>query len=213
MTLMSGKKFFGKIFSGYLFLHLLAMVVVVVALCLGVKYGLDIYTHHGEGIEVPNLYGLDYYEMRNRLEDQNLIVEVNDSGYNKLMASGSILSQTPGAGTMVKEGRVIYVTINSASSPAVTIPDIIDNSSFREAQARLTAIGFRLMDPEVIRGERDWVYGVKAGNRNLQAGDKVPVETVLTLVIGSGVTEEDLEDAMLDVPLDGGEVDDFEVVE
>ena len=33
-------------------------------------------------------------------------------------------------------------------SPRITIPDVIDNSSLREAMAKLTAMGFKLGSPE-----------------------------------------------------------------
>ena len=211
---MDVKVFFGKFVSGYLWGHLLAMTLVIVGLCFGVKYGLAIYTHHGEGIALPNLRGMSYAKAIEMMEEQGIYVVANDTGYNKKMEAGCVLMQTPGAGTKVKEGRTIFVTINSTSSPAVKIPDIIDNSSFREAQAKLTALGFRLMEPKVIDGERDWVYDVQAGGRSLQQGDMVPIETPLTLVIGNGmIGEESEEDMMLDMPDSTDlEIDDFEEV-
>jgi hypothetical protein len=108
------------------------------------------------------------------------------------------------------------VTINSTLSPKVRIPDIIDNSSFREAQARLSAIGFRLEKPKVIDGERDWVYGVMANGKNLQSGEMVSIETPLMLVIGNGTSEEDEdgEDMQLDIPVTGADdVDEFTPIE
>jgi hypothetical protein len=211
---MDVKVFFGKFVSGYLWGHLLAMTLVIVGLCFGVKYGLAIYTHHGEGIALPNLRGMSYAKAIEMMEEQGIYVVANDTGYNKKMEAGCVLLQTPGAGTKVKEGRTIFVTINSTSSPAVKIPDIIDNSSFREAQAKLTALGFRLLEPKVIDGERDWVYDVQAGGRSLQQGDMVPIETPLTLVIGNGmIGEESEEDMMLDMPDSTDlETDDFEEV-
>lgn len=211
---MDVKVFFGKFVSGYLWGHLLAMALVIVGLCFGVKYGLAIYTHHGEGIALPNLRGMSYAKAIEMMEEQGIYVVANDTGYNKKMEAGCVLLQTPGAGTKVKEGRTIFVTINSTSSPAVKIPDIIDNSSFREAQAKLTALGFRLLEPKVIDGERDWVYDVQAGGRSLQQGDMVPIETPLTLVIGNGmIGEESEEDMMLDMPDSTDmETDDFEEV-
>jgi hypothetical protein len=211
---MDVKVFFGKFVSGYLWGHLLAMTLVIVGLCFGVKYGLAIYTHHGEGIALPNLRGMSYAKAIEMMEEQGIYVVANDTGYNKKMEAGCVLMQTPGAGTKVKEGRTIFVTINSTSSPAVKIPDIIDNSSFREAQAKLTALGFRLLEPKVIDGERDWVYDVQAGGRSLQQGDMVPIETPLTLVIGNGmIGEESEEDMMLDMPdTTDMETDDFEEV-
>lgn len=191
---MKTKEFFGKFVSRYLVGHLVAMVVVVVALCVGVKYGLNAYTHHGEGIVVPNLNGMDYKQALALLDQDGLLIIANDTGYNKRMPAGCVLTQTPGAGTKVKEGRTIYVTINSTSSPTVALPDLIDNSSYREAQARLMAVGFRLLEPIRIDGERDWVYGIKSNGRMLQTGDMVSIETPLTLVIGNGLYEDDEEE-------------------
>lgn len=208
------KEFFGKLMSRYLWGNLMAMALVVFAICFGVKYGLAVYTHHGEGYKLPDLYGMQYEEAIAQLSQEGIYVVANDTGYNKRMEARSILLQTPGAGTTVKSGRTVYVTINSKSSPAVRIPDLIDNSSYREAQAKLTAIGFHLMEPKIIDGERDWVYGIMAGSRPLQTGDMLSIETPLTLVIGNGmIGEESQEDMMLDVPDQMfQEIDEFEEV-
>ena len=166
---MNAKDFFGKLVSRYLLLHLLAMVLVVVLLCLGEKYGLNAYTRHGQDINVPNLYGMDYKNALMLLEQDGLTIEANDTGYNKRMAADCILMQNPVAGAHVKEGRTIFVTINSTRSPMVALPDLIDNSSYRQAQAHLTAIGFRLLEPKRIEGDYDWVYRIECGGRELHA--------------------------------------------
>ena len=205
-----------KFFSPFLLINLAAMIIVVIGLLIGVHYWLDSYTLHGQGYELPNLYGMDFDEASLQLEKEGLKVVANDTGYNKKMDADVILMQTPGPGTKVKAGRTIYVTINSTLSPKVRIPDIIDNSSFREAQARLSAIGFRLEDPKVIDGERDWVYGVMANGKNLQSGEMVSIETPLMLVIGNGTSEEDEdgEDMQLDIPVTGADdVDEFTPIE
>ncbi len=183
---MSKKGFLGKIFSSYLLLHLTAMVVVVVVLSLGVKYGLDYYTHHGEGIVVPEVKGMTYSKARLLLEEDGLVIMVNDSGYNKKLPADCILAQTPGHGMKVKQGHVVYVTVNSPSSPLFTIPDVVDNSSLREAEAKLMAIGFRLLPAQRINGERDWVYGIMCRGRRVSNGDRIPIEYPLTLLVGSG---------------------------
>ena len=205
-----------KFFSPFLLINLAAMIIVVIGLLIGVHYWLDSYTLHGQGYELPNLYGMDFDEASLQLEKEGLKVVANDTGYNKKMDADVILMQTPGQGTKVKAGRTIYVTINSTLSPKVRIPDIIDNSSFREAQARLSAIGFRLEEPKVIDGERDWVYGVMANGKNLQSGEMVSIETPLMLVIGNGTSEEDEdgEDMQLDIPVTGADdVDEFTPIE
>lgn len=192
---MKTKDFFGKFLSAYLLGNLLAMAVVIVLLCVGVKYGLEWYTRHGEGIKVPKIEGMLYGNARTLILDDGLNIMVADSGYNKKLPANCILAQNPGEGTMVKTGHTIYVTVNSPSSPSFAIPDLIDNSSYREAEAKLMAIGFKLLPPKLIPGEKDWVYGILCRGRRLSTGDVVSIETPLTLIIGNGSydSEEELD--------------------
>ncbi|MGN0281130.1 MAG: PASTA domain-containing protein [Prevotella sp.] len=183
---MKTRVFLGKLTSRYVWGNLIAMAIVIVGLCFGVKYGLEIYTHHGEGITVPNIKGMKFTEANYLIEQNGLRIIVSDSGYNRRLPADFILAQSPGYGTKVKEGHTIYVTVNSPSSPTFAIPDIIDNSSVREATAKLTAMGFKLLNPKYVDGEKDWVYGVICRGRRLTAGDRVPIEHPLTLIIGDG---------------------------
>ena len=189
-----------KIGSYYVLLNLLGMAVVVVLLCLAVKFGLAVYTHHGEGIAVPELKGMSYHRARLLLEENGLNIVVSDSGYVKTMPADCILAQTPGHGSKVKSGHTIYVTVNSPSSPTFAIPDIVDNSSYREAEATLMAMGFRLTEPQRVIGEKDWVYGILCRRRRVSNGDRVPIDYPLTLMIGTGNYDE--EDSALDEFID-----------
>ena len=183
---MKIKQFFGKFANAYLWGHLVAMALVVIALAFGVKYGLEIYTHHGEGIKVPDLSKMSYEGALQLLESDGLRIMVSDSGYNKRLPADCILAQTPGPGTAVKQGHIIYVTVNSSASPSFPIPDIVDNSSYREAEAKLTAMGFRLLPPKYVVGEKDWVYGIVSRGRRISTGDVVSIGSPLTLLVGNG---------------------------
>lgn len=214
---MNVKEFFKKVYSRFLLLNLLAMVVVVVLLCIGVAYGLDLYTHHGEGIEVPELKGMRYQKACLLLEEKGLNIVVSDSGYNKTYPADCILAQIPGHGQKVKEGHVIYVTVNSPSSPTFAIPDIVDNSSLREAEAKLTAMGFHLAPAQRVTGEKDWVYGILCRGRRISNGDRVPIDYTLTLMVGSGTYDESadvdyVEGGYSSGGTDEGDVDEFEEV-
>ena len=191
---MKTKEFFGKFVSAFLLGNLLAMAVVVVLLCFGVKYGLDWYTHHGKGIVVPKVEGMIYVNACTLAEEKGLNIMVTDSGYNKRLPANCILAQSPGEGTTVKEGHTIYVTVNSPSSPSFSIPDVVDNSSYREAEAKLMAIGFKLLPPKYVPGEKDWVYGILSRGRRVSTGDMVSIDSPLTLIIGSGMYDSEEED-------------------
>ena len=222
---MNVKEFFSKIGRHYVLINLISMVIVIVLLCIGVKYGLAYYTHHGEGIEVPDLKGMTYLKARLLLEEDNLNIVVSDSGYVKTQPADCILAQTPGFGTKVKSGHTIYVTVNSPSSPTFAIPDVVDNSSFREAEAKLMAMGFQLTEPQKVVGEKDWVYGIICRGRRVSNGDRIPIDYPLTLMVGIGsydedeITLDDYVDPTYDAnPTDGmtgmgnAEVDEFEEV-
>ncbi len=210
---MESKEFIKKFSSKYLWGNILAMIAVVILLCAGLKFGLDLYTHHGQSILVPNLKGMQYENARRLLEDDGLRIEVSDSGYNKLLPADCILAQTPGTRDRVKSGHVIYVTVNSPHSPMIAIPDIIDNSSVREANAKLTAIGFRLLQPQLVHGEKDWVYGIVSRGRKLFAGDRVPVDIPLMLQIGDGKFDQGSSDVDYTDPSQSeGDQDEFQEV-
>lgn len=214
---MKTKEFFGKFCSKFLFWNLIAMALVVILLVVGVNYGLDWYTHHGESIRVPNIEGMRITKAREMMEERGLEIVVTDSGYNKRLPADCVLTQSPGAGLTVKSGHTIYVTINSSNSPSVAIPDVVDNCSYREAEAKLISLGFKVLPPQYVTGEKDWVYGVSCNGRKVSTGERISIEQPLTLLVGSGQygADEELnviggDDAMMQSG--NGEVDDFEEV-
>ncbi len=189
--MISLKEFFSFKNNKVFWINLIAMPIVVVAVIFGVLHWLDDYTHHGESIIVPNINGLPLEEAGKELVKKNLELEVVDSNYVKGMPAGAVLEQKPAAGAKVKMGRTIYLTINTGEIPKVAIPDIIDNSSYRQAEARLRAMGFKLTEPEYIEGEKDWIYGIKYNGKELTSGEKIPREAVLTLCVGDDELKSD----------------------
>ena len=183
---MTIKEFFSFRQNKFFWVNLIAMIVVVALVLFGVLKGLDIYTRHGEAVVVPNVKGMGVTEAEKMFRNQGLTCIVSDSSYVKNLPAGCILEHNPAAGQKVKEGRTIYLTINTLNVPLQIVPDVADNSSMRQAQARLLATGFKLAENEYIAGEKDWVYGVKYKGRTLTNGEKVPVGSTLTLIVGDG---------------------------
>lgn len=183
---MTFKEFFSLRKNSVLWLNLLAMVLVVVGLIYGVLAGLDAYTRHGQAVVVPDVKGMDVKEAAEVFRAKKLACAVVDSTYVKELRAGSILDYNPSAGQKVKEGRVIYLTINTLNIPLCQVPDVADNSSLRQAEARLLVSGFKLEKIDTVPGEKDWVYGVKYRERLLQMGEKVPTGASLVLMVGNG---------------------------
>ncbi len=198
---MSAKNFFRKLFSPVFWGNVLAIIVTGFILFFLTWKGIDLYTHHGESVEIPDVTGKMKSDAIYILDKEDLDGIIADSVYIKSKEPGLVISQKPLPGARVKPGRNILLTINSKNAPGVAIPDIAGNSSLREARSRLVQIGFKVDSiVEKVDGEKDWVYSIKRVKETAQAkgkkdsvqyenvykGDKVPRGTVLRLVVGRG---------------------------
>lgn len=187
---MKIKEFFSFKKNRYFWVNLLAMVLAVMLIIFLVFKGLDIYTRHGEAIVVPDAKGLTVQQAEKLFRSKDLNFVVSDSTYNRDKKPGIVIDHNPQSGQRVKKGRTIYLTTNTLNVPVQMVPDVADNSSLRQAIARVEASGFKLTKHEMISGEKDWVYGVKYNGRKLEPGDKVPIGSTLTLIVGDGLTIE-----------------------
>lgn len=172
----TGAKFWGSI---------ILMVLIILAVPVVTFYCLDTFTHHGEKIEVPSVIGKPSYEAEQMLRDRDLVSIVSDSAYDRSAAPGSVLDQSPKAGSEVKGGRVVYLTVNLKGEPMVTVPKI--DGSLREVHAALEVLGFKFTPNEVVYDrDKDLVIGVKQGVKMLHAGDNVARDRVVTIIVGGG---------------------------
>ena len=201
---MALKDFFtGK--SGTKFwVNIILMVFVIVAIPIAALYMLDSFTHHGEKIEVPNVVGKSLYDAETMLKDRGLLAMVVDSVYDKRAPKGSVLEQTPKSGFEVKGGRMVYLTVNLKGEPMVQLPDVVGHGSLREAVALLQSLGFKLTAHKPVIGRpKDLVLGVKQGARDVHAGETIPRDRALTLVIGGGEIDSTMYDEEEDLDFDG----------
>lgn len=166
--------------------NLVAMAAVIVVAIVLTMIGLQVYTRHGHEITVPNVKGLTEESAKAALAKAGLMGIVDDSVYIKTLPPNCIYNQSISEGSKVKEGRILHLTINTAQPPKITLPDIADNCSSREAQMKLTILGLKLGPLEFIQGERDWVYSIKVNGHEVAAGQKIPSDAVVTLVVGDG---------------------------
>ena len=179
-------------------INILAMTAVAVAIPFAVLAWLDDYTLHGKAIEVPNVCGRTLDEGAKILGDKTLGYEIVDYKYLKGAAENEILEQRPTGLSKVKKGRKIQLTLNSGKEPTISLPDVVDNCSLREAVARLRAAGFKLTEHVTVAGEKDWVYSVMMGKDTLKSSSEIPLGSTLTLVIGSGDAVENADSVLVD---------------
>ncbi|MBO5812760.1 MAG: PASTA domain-containing protein [Bacteroidaceae bacterium] len=173
--------------------HLFLMVVAVALIIFGTFKWLHSYTNHGEHIEVPAVDGLVVEDAMIVLQNNSLAGEVTEYRYHKNMEEGTVIEQRPKQGAYVKEGRTIYLVVNSGKIPMKVVPDVADNSSLRAAETLLLGSGFKLTPHEYVDGDADWVYEIKYNGKAIESGTEIPEGSTLTIVAGNGNAVEDIE--------------------
>lgn len=171
---------------GYLFMHWLTFT-----------------TNHGNEIAVPNLSKLTEEQVEEKLDDLDLDYVLLDSvDYRSDYPKYSVVQQDPLPGAKVKEGRKVYIKINSSGFSSVKVPDLIEKT-YREAVPTLKALGLEEGTITYIPNlGKDMVLEMRYRGRSIKAGDKVLKSSKIDLVLGDGKAsyEEDIRTDSLAIP-------------
>lgn len=190
------KNFLVKLIKNPFFINILLMFAVLVLVIFGTLNWLDKYTRHNEVVVVPDVKGLTMEDAASFFENNGLRYNIIDSVFSKDVAPGTIVELKPIAGAKVKEGRIVFITLNALSSQMETIPDVED-MSFRQAYALLRARGFESVEIEYVPGDfKDLVIAVELRGRVLKSGEKVPLISPLILKVSNGEDEVLPEDSL-----------------
>ena len=127
------KKEKGSVMGNWIVRNLIWAIILVVALIVGAAIFLNVVTKHNQELAVPDFSNLSVEEAQVLAAQSNMRVEVTDSVFVKRMKKGAVYRQNPRAGSKVKDGRRIILTINAKSAKKVTMPNLI---GYAQHQAR-----------------------------------------------------------------------------
>ena len=166
-------------------------VILAGVLLVGIPYAafnyLDVFTHQGEKVQVPQVMHIDGKKALAKIEEKGLKGVVFDSIFVPTEKPGIVLSQIPRAGNLVKSGRAIYLTLNRSAEPPIRVPDLVRNASARMAAMTLEKLGFTLNETEIVFNEpKGLLLGIKQGGRVVNVGDMLHRDEPLTLIAGGG---------------------------
>ena len=181
---MSSEKKWSK--SNWLFVlgNFIAAGVLFVLMVVVALFVIDSYTHHGEVATVPDLSGRYTEEAGVILAQEHIRFQVIDSVYVRNKALGSIVEQTPPAGTIIKKNSTIYLTLNSRSIRQVTIPELRD-MSLRQAEATVKTIGLKVGNITYNPSEyNNLVLDVRHKGVRLRSGAKLPERSSIDFTVG-----------------------------
>lgn len=181
-----------------IFLHIGIMMVVAVVIGWLAMLWLDVWTRHDDTITVPSVKTLSFGEAATRLDHEGLVAVLSDSVYDKSTRPGTVIDQNPKVGTVVKEGREIYLTINAFSPKMVSLPTLTD-ISLRQAKSILEGLEIKkVVEKRVPSDFKDLVLAVRYKGTRLSPGARVPVNATIELEVGEGKAEEFLDSISVD---------------
>ena len=176
---------FSFLFSKWFLINVAAAVVVVIVAFIVINNRLANYTHHGQEIEVPDFRGYSSDSIADILDKTKFRMNIIDSLYDKELMPGAIILQNPSAGSMVKENRSIYFTINAHNAPNILLPPMVNQSS-RQVVATLNVLGIQIRR-RIYRSSpfNNLVLDVLYNGKSVAEGAEIPINSELTLVIGT----------------------------
>ena len=177
-----------KFLTSKVFLIQVAIALgIIIVLVFAMMKWLSVTTNHGEEITVPDLSKLSVEVAEEKLEALDLeYVLLDTTEYQKDYPKFSVVKQDPVAGSKVKEGRKIYIKVNSDSYRDIVMPDLIEQT-LRQAEPTLKALGLELGEKtyKPYLG-KDMVLEMRYKGKKLKAGDKIPKASKIDLVLGDG---------------------------
>ncbi len=161
----------------------LTLIVVVLALLVIISYiALAVGTRHGMRRTVPDFTGLALKDAQYYASERGLKLIINDSLYVPAYPGGMVLEQLPKGGVDVKEGRKIYITINSFTQKKLPMP-FVAGRSLRQAKNMLESAGFDIENLEYVEDIATNYVLAQIFN-----GEEVTEQSAIKAEKGSGVT-------------------------
>ena len=171
-------------FHNWIVKNLLLAVILALVLVAGAVILLRVVTKHNHEIIVPDFTNMSVAEASEVARMHEMRIQVTDSVYVKRMGRGDVYRQNPKAGSHVKKGRRILLTINAVTPKSVTMPNLV-GYSMRQAKAELLSRGLQL-------GRLIYVNDIATNNvlkqimsdKEIMPGVQVESESVIDLVVG-----------------------------
>ena len=157
---------------------------------------LKVWTRHGDTISVPAVRTLGYTSALELLSAEGLKGVVVDSVFDTHTTPGVVIEQNPKAGTIVKEGREVFLTINAFTPKMVTLPALTD-ISLRQSRSILEGLGIKnIVEKRVPSEYKDLVLTARYNGSRLHPGARVHINATIELEVGEGINEYEFTDSI-----------------
>ena len=167
----------------WIWVNLLLAVVFIAALVVLVSVGLRVVTRHGKTVSAPDFTNLTVAQAELLAQQSHVSVKVVDSVFVRRLNGGVVYRQLPKAGATVKEGRSIFLTINSVVPRKVVMPNLF-GYSVTEARSELQNRGLNMGYLNYVKDiATNTVLGQFVEGVEVKAGDLVVSGSTVDLTV------------------------------
>ena len=163
------------------------MALALVALGYIALLFIDVFTSHGQQVQVPDVRNLPLEKAIDILEDAGLRWEISDSTtFYENFKPGTVIDQDPKAKSYIKKIRIIYLNVNAMHAPIIALPKLVDLPG-RQGVATLKAMGFKHVEVDSIPSEMEGlILQVAVDGHNVAPGKPVSVNSKIKITVGDG---------------------------
>jgi len=163
------------------------MVLALVVLGYIALLFIDVFTSHGQQVQVPDVRNMPFEKAVQILEDAGLRWEVSDSTtFYENYKPGAVIDQDPKAKSYIKKIRIIYLSVNAMHAPIIPLPKLVDLPG-RQGVATLKAMGFKHVDLDSVPSEMGGlILQVTVDGHNVAPGKPVSVNSKIKIIVGDG---------------------------
>ena len=170
--------------SSWIVKNLAGAAVFMVALAVLASVGLSLITRHGKTVTTPDFTNLSVKQAEQVAQEGQVKVKVVDSVFVRRLPGGVVYRQQPKAGSTVKKGRSVFLTINSIVPRKVVMPNLF-GYSVTEARAELQNRGLNLGKLTYVKDiATNTVLGQYCEGKEVKTGDLVVNGSTIDLKVG-----------------------------
>jgi len=153
------------------------------------KFYLKSFTEHGITVTVPTLVGLDAEEAIQQIQDGGFAYVIVDTVFDDKVDKGAIVEQNPRPESLVKNGRRIYLIVNSTQDELISMPQFT-GLSIRQVNSLAESYG-------LIIGNLRYVPDIAVNvvikqmydGDDIAAGTKIKKGSKIDLILGLGLSD------------------------
>ena len=163
------------------------MALALVALGYIALLFIDVFTSHGQQVQVPDVRNMPLEKAVEILEDAGLRWEISDSTtFYENYKPGSVIDQDPKAKSYIKKIRIIYLSVNAMHAPIIPLPKLVELPG-RQGMATLKAMGFKHVTRDSIESEMSGlILEVTVDGHHVAPGSPVSVNSQIKITVGDG---------------------------